>query len=730
MAVVTWNPGQTTSQPTSKSSSSSGVVNWVPLTYTTPTQQPQNKIQQVQAPSEGFKIGDVVKNIEGGITQAAATVKKFTLNYLPQTVSTIQDIVKNPLSLGQKQDPKIVQTVKDMLTPNSIKNTGKLVNDIWNVIQPSVASEKQAWNDFTKSVSKGSPSEIIGKEAKVITGAANVAFSPVTTFFDTANKVPVIGTISKLFTLPFTAAGEGATTVSNALVDKLPISQQAKNNLKPGLGEIAALAAQIGLGKADEISAAKRGELIQKFGVQDAMTIETKAKELASKTDLKPGESKPQDIINHVISNKLEDTPQGHQMLKTALEAKKADSTVTVVNQADTLLPRNVTSEGGTGVPSELTAETKPSLTETVKTSPSNSYLPATKEVLGRKDFISKYNDTTSEKGNLEEMLKKVAGDRKVLVNVKDINTTAEKIASKLQKDPNYDISRVPDMLRSRVLAKDAVDKTTVLSELKKQANVVHVTDHTADTNPWGYQGLHAIIKTEKGNFNEVQIHTPEEVFIDKQIRPFYNKYRRQLQIPENIFDQSRKLANDARQEFDKDNSQKPSKIGKSIESKAVEAGLTKGFSETAGYTPIKIKEQAARATKLISENFDEARAIIKGEKELPDNLKGTALITAMEEHIRQNPSKDLAYELANSPLVIGTSEAAQELRLAAERTPDSATARLADIKRAREQAATAKSGKTIKQVTADTIKDIKKEITKTAPKKLDWAGFIKSIQC
>lgn len=130
------------------------------------------------------------------------------------------------------------------------------------------------------------------------------------------------------------------------------------------------------------------------------------------------------------------------------------------------------------------------------------------------------------------------------------------------------------------------------------------------------------------------------------------------------------------------------SKIGQSIEAKAVEDGLTRGFAGTAGYDKIIIADQAEKATNLVNGSLDDARAVIRGEKPLPDGLKGTALITAMEDYIKKNPDPDLAYELANSPLVSATSEAAQEMRLAAERTPDSAAAKLSEIKAAQEKTA------------------------------------------
>jgi hypothetical protein len=170
-----------------------------------------------------------------------------------------------------------------------------------------------------------------------------------------------------------------------------------------------------------------------------------------------------------------------------------------------------------------------------------------------------------------------------------------------------------------------------------------------------------------------------------------------------------------------------PSKIAKSVEAKAVEEKLTNGFKDVAGYDKINIKDQAEKATGLINSDILRARSILRGEQALPDGLKGTALITAMEEHIKNNPSGKLAYELANSPLVSKTSEAAQEMRLMAERDPDSGIAKTQEIQRAQRAASN------IKDSSVSKIREtIKGEASKTyLPKEeTSWDNFLNKIQC
>jgi hypothetical protein len=169
----------------------------------------------------------------------------------------------------------------------------------------------------------------------------------------------------------------------------------------------------------------------------------------------------------------------------------------------------------------------------------------------------------------------------------------------------------------------------------------------------------------------------------------------------------------------------KPSKIGQSIEAKAVEAKLTQGFAETAGYDPITIKDQAERATSVIQNSVPNARAIVRGEAPLPEGLRGTSLITAMEDHLLRNPDPQLAYELANSPLTSATSAAAQEMRLMAERVPDSLSAKFAEIKKAREAGAKQR-GETPAKIKAE----INGEVMKAASKRPTWEQFVREIVC
>lgn len=170
-----------------------------------------------------------------------------------------------------------------------------------------------------------------------------------------------------------------------------------------------------------------------------------------------------------------------------------------------------------------------------------------------------------------------------------------------------------------------------------------------------------------------------------------------------------------------------PSKIGKSIEQKAIEQGIASRFDQVAGYDKITIKDQAEKAAELMKD-MDKTSRVVRGEEPLPEGLRGSALITALEEYVKKTGDGIMAYDLANSPLVSETSAAAQELRLVAEREPDSMAKQIMDLKKAREKAVKEKTGKTAKEAVKEETGKIKKEVKKVD--KYDWKNFIDSIEC
>ncbi len=172
----------------------------------------------------------------------------------------------------------------------------------------------------------------------------------------------------------------------------------------------------------------------------------------------------------------------------------------------------------------------------------------------------------------------------------------------------------------------------------------------------------------------------------------------------------------------------KSSKVGKSIEAKAIEKGLASSFSESAQYDPITIKDQANRVSELMRTDMERAKRIVTGKEKLPDGMLGGSIIKAMEDHAMATGDAQLALEIANSPLTSATSIHAQEMRMLAERNPDSAVVALQRLKKIKEEAVIKKGAPKKERLVEQIQERIKKEKPKAT--KETWSSFIESVTC
>jgi len=163
------------------------------------------------------------------------------------------------------------------------------------------------------------------------------------------------------------------------------------------------------------------------------------------------------------------------------------------------------------------------------------------------------------------------------------------------------------------------------------------------------------------------------------------------------------------------------SKVAVSIEQKVEGA-----FDNIAGYEQINVKDQARRASDLITSDIDRVRRIIAGELPLPDGLRAGMLIKGVEEYAYLTNDIDLVRSLAVSPLVAETSIHAQELRLLAERDENSVLSRVQSLASERAKIVQRRYGTVEKAIKKETEK-IKKEVKIN---KYDWNSFINSIEC
>jgi len=173
----------------------------------------------------------------------------------------------------------------------------------------------------------------------------------------------------------------------------------------------------------------------------------------------------------------------------------------------------------------------------------------------------------------------------------------------------------------------------------------------------------------------------------------------------------------------------KPSKVGLSIEQRAIERKLTDSFQGTAGFDPITIKKQAQLVSDLIATDLKRAERMIKGQEPVPAELRGSSLIVGLEEYALKRGNVEMLRDLAKSPLTSETSRFAQELRILGERSPESPVTAMRDVAKAREASFENRTRQKPQKVKETEVKKMKAEIEKTASRPT-WEEFIKEIRC
>jgi len=177
----------------------------------------------------------------------------------------------------------------------------------------------------------------------------------------------------------------------------------------------------------------------------------------------------------------------------------------------------------------------------------------------------------------------------------------------------------------------------------------------------------------------------------------------------------------------------KTSLVAESIMIKATEKDLGSLFKgqDIAGFTPIGIKKQSKMAADFMKNDMDMALKVIKGDEgaSMPSGLKPEALLVHMENYAMRVKDPQLLLDLAQSPINTQISEAAQALRLMAERTKDSATVKILEIAKARK----AKAELKMKGETETVVKNKMKQAAKVRiakVKKYDWTNLVNEITC
>lgn len=182
----------------------------------------------------------------------------------------------------------------------------------------------------------------------------------------------------------------------------------------------------------------------------------------------------------------------------------------------------------------------------------------------------------------------------------------------------------------------------------------------------------------------------------------------------------------------------KPSKVSEDIKKLAIEKGLMSNEDLVAEYGTKNLKDQSAKISDILASGMKDARAMIRGEKPVPEGISPQLFFETMAELGNETGDAELLYDLKDSPLTTERSLHAQELRMSQGADPDSALANLRRAERAKKDAIPK-----VEKKTSEIVKEIKKEVKKQKEPKTakeprlkkpitreTWNSFVDSIVC
>lgn len=169
------------------------------------------------------------------------------------------------------------------------------------------------------------------------------------------------------------------------------------------------------------------------------------------------------------------------------------------------------------------------------------------------------------------------------------------------------------------------------------------------------------------------------------------------------------------------------SKLGESVESKAIEAKLTEGIDDLPEHEQANMKVQNKRASQIAVNDYERAKRIAFNKEEPPADTLRQSVFNAVEEKAHRDKDYETIDRLAKSTGALTRS--AQEVRAAGERVPTSPVKLIKEVQTAREANAQKAGGKKSTQTKEQVVSEIKKAGREPIPKKT-FEDFVNSIKC
>lgn len=127
--------------------------------------------------------------------------------------------------------------------------------------------------------------------------------------------------------------------------------------------------------------------------------------------------------------------------------------------------------------------------------------------------------------------------------------------------------------------------------------------------------------------------------------------------------------------------------LSKGVEEKAIEKKLTEGLGNLPEYEVVNMKEQAKKASDIISQDYEQAKRIAMGQDPVPQGVLPESVFVAVENRALAEGDINTLRDLAtNSTLTTEATTMGQRIRTLAERNPESPIKAIQELQRAREE--------------------------------------------
>lgn len=416
---------------------------------------------QTNKTTGGFVPGSIVSKYNGH--NAAVEEKKPT---------TIQDWTGiNPNTYVQESVEQVKQG-----PVNWVKNA------IGAGYEAFVGTFKNVW-EKNKNVLMGGQEPVAERAADYLyaLGAdVGVIFTPITTVFAAASKVPGLKQAADLFNVPFAFTGKIGSSTFGKFVDYLPVSQENKDILKPAFEEVGTLVGQLTLG-AKVMSKVMGGKKIDKVGLKEDIASSKKYAEESRKVV----EQNHPEVVNPIVESPLAQEAPGTKVYRGGseiIDKTKIGKEGVSVSTDKTTAENFVSPENGVVSENTISTNAKILKEKNIPAKLQNDYMEKAKELANPNNFSKQLQKEVLDKQQaIVDYAKKNGYDAVEFPFEKEIRVINPDVLQAVKTAPEV---KIPVVDQVKVKADIEVLKADPIFEKGNHAEMARVFNETFNMSP------------------------------------------------------------------------------------------------------------------------------------------------------------------------------------------------------------------------------------------------------